>query len=150
MTSAFWRFSTPALYYSFINWPKQIASMRLFSSCNTQNYYFYSFYFILYAYFQSELHCFGHKIKIHTYLFFLKFTIVTLAVLSLYFTNLGFFFCKARLDSTQWRQSFRGWRALRVTVFPFHDTTRTLKWNTFSYYIFCLVISSDSIKWKGF
>ncbi len=58
--------------------------------------------------------------------------------------------CKARLDSTQWRQSFRGWRALRVTVFPFHDTTRTLKWNTFSYYIFCLVISSDSIKWKGF
>ncbi len=50
----------------------------------------------------------------------------------------------------QWRQSFRGWRALRVTVFPFHDTTRTLKWNTFSYYIFYLVISSDSIKWKGF
>ncbi len=49
----------------------------------------------------------------------------------------------------QWRQSFRGWRALRVTIFPFHDTTRTLKWNTSSY-IFYLVISSDSIKWKGF
>ncbi len=49
----------------------------------------------------------------------------------------------------QWRQSFRGWRALRVTIFPFHDTTRTLKWNTSSY-VFYLVISSDSIKWKGF
>ncbi len=31
----------------------------------------------------------------------------------------------------------------------FHDTTRTLKWNTFSY-IFYLVISSDSINEKGF
>ncbi len=34
-----------------------------------------------------------------------------------------------------------------ITVFPFHDTTRTLKWNTSSY-IFYLVISSDSINEK--
>ncbi len=65
--------------------------------------------------------------------------------------NVCYQYCvrKDPAGTIQWRQSFRGWRALRVTIFPFHDTTRTLKWNTSSY-IFYLVISSDSIKWKGF
>ncbi len=49
----------------------------------------------------------------------------------------------------QWRQSFRGWRALRVTIFPFHDTTRTLKWNTSSY-IFLSRYFIWLHKWKGF
>ncbi len=34
---------------------------------------------------------------------------------------------KGPAGSTQWRQSVSEWRALRITVFPFHDTTRTLK-----------------------
>ncbi len=45
-----WRFSkgfsTPTLYWSFINWPKPIASMRLFSSCNTQHSFFTLFILI--------------------------------------------------------------------------------------------------------
>ncbi len=67
-------------------------------------------------------------------------------------SSAGLYHAAVRKDpagTIQWGQSFRGWRTLRVTIFPFHDTTRTLKWNTSSY-IFYLVISSDSIKWKGF
>ncbi len=40
--------------------------------------------------------------------------------------------CKARLDRPNDGSRSAGEGALRVTVFPFHDTTRTLKWNTFS------------------
>ncbi len=54
--------------------------------------------------------------------------------------------CKGPARSTQWRQSFSGWRPLRITVFPFSRHNK-IKWNTFSY-IFYLVISSDSINEK--
>ncbi len=55
---------------------------------------------------------------------------------------------KARLERSNDGSRSAG-EGLCVLVFPFHDTTRTLKWNTSSY-IFYLVISSDSIKLKGF
>ncbi len=53
---------------------------------------------------------------------------------------------KARLERSNDGSRSAG-EGLCVLVFPFHDTTRTLKWNTSSY-IFYLVISSDSINEK--
>ncbi len=54
--------------------------------------------------------------------------------------------CKARLDRSNDGSRSAGEGLLRITVFPFSRHNK-IKWNT-SYYIFYLVISSDSIHEK--
>ncbi len=54
--------------------------------------------------------------------------------------------CKARLDRPNDSSRSAGEGLCVLLSFLFHDTNK-IKWNTFSY-IFCLVISSDSINEK--